>query len=134
MELRPLRIEDVAAMEGRSISRGGKGIEAIDVAYTLCAGETVLAIGGLRRLGGEAGWFWLDMSTEARSQILSVYRVVRDWVDLMLTQHGIRCAMCAVEFDFAEGLRLVEHLGFERQGTLPGFFGEKCGLLYVRTL
>ena len=124
---------DLEEVAKDSISRGPKeNPVAVDFISALEHEGKVLAVGGIRMMNATTAWAWFNMSVHARAHIRSVYRVVSEWMDVLAKTHGIRRMMAAVEPDFPEAIRTVEHLGFQQESVMANFFGDKFGYLFVR--
>lgn len=134
MEFRALKQEDIDAVKDDSISRGilSKQPETIDFNYTLEHEGKVLGIGGIRLINMTTAWAWVDLTHYASEHIITVYRVIREWMEILAKDKGIKRLQCYVEVDFPKSKRMVEHLGFRSKYTMPKFVGNKSAYLYVR--
>lgn len=134
MNFRELKQEDIDAVKDDSISRGilSKQPEVIDYGYTLEHEGKVLGIGGFRFINSTTAWAWLDLTDRAGSHLIASYRVIKEWIDLFAQEHGIRRLQAYIEADFEKAIRLVKHLGFHQESTMPNFVGNKSAYLYVK--
>lgn len=134
MQLREATVEDLVEVARTSISRGcsGKQPEVIDYVFALEHDGVVMVVGGIKLITLTTAWMWFDMAKCAEGHILAVYRIIRDWMDELIRLHKLERVMAAVEIDFEKAIRTVEHLGFVLESTMPRFFGNKPGLMYVR--
>lgn len=134
MEFGELTQADIDAVKDNSISRGilHKQPETIDYNYALRHEGKVLAIGGIRLINETTAWGWLDVSKDAESHIITVYRVIKEWMEILVEQKSIKRLQAYVECDFPKAKRTIEHLGFVLESIMPRFVGEKSAYLYVR--
>lgn len=133
MILRDAMLEDLAIVAESSISRGVKEHTAsVDIVYALEHDGHVIAVGGLKLLNPTVAWAWIDFTAEVREHVKDVYRATTEWLDTMMTTHGLKRVMASVDPDFTQAIRLVEHMGFELESVMLRFFGDRPGLLYVR--
>lgn len=133
MIFRELEEGDLEAVSERSISHGVKEWPSfIDLSFALEHDGVVIGIGGLKMLNPASAWAWVDLTDIAAKNIYSAYRVISEWFEILVKKVGVTRVMAAVECDFDRAILTVEHLGFERESLMPGFFGDKDGWMYVR--
>lgn len=134
MKLRPMTESDVEFMANHSVSRGifSKMPEEIDVSVTLEHDDKVLCVGGISMINCTTAWCWLDLSEESGKYIVIVYRLVKEWLDDVVEQKGIKRLQAYVEIGFEEAERTMHHLGFEWEFRMKNFVGDKPADLYVR--
>lgn len=134
MEFRELTQADIDVVKNNSISRGilHKQPEIIDYSYCLKHEGKVLGIGGIRFINQTTAWGWVDISKDAESRIITSYRAIKEWMEVLCRDKGIKRLQCYVEMDFPEAIRMVEHLGFEQESIMPRFVGEKSAYLCVK--
>lgn len=79
-------------------------------------------------------WAWVDLTHYAGEHIIVVYRVIKEWMEILAKDKGIKRLQCYCECDFPEAIRTIEHLGFEKEFTKPmkRFVGEKPAFLYMK--
>ena len=135
MQFRQLQQSDMDYMADHSaLDRAyyKKPPEPVDYAYALEQDGNVLVVGGFRMITDTTALCWLDLSEIGMEKIYTCYRVIVDWIDIFCQNYGIMRLEACVKYDFAAGVRLVEHLGFEYEGRKKHYFGELDGLAYVR--
>ena len=103
-----------------------------EYSYSLEHEGKLLASGGFRLINLTTAWTWFDQSHHAGHHIVSVIRVVKEWLDIFVKEHGILRVQAYVECDFPEAVRTVEHLGFHQECTMKNFIGTKPAFLYVK--
>ena len=133
MELRPATAEDLSEVAKTSISHGEKEApESLDFVFAIDDHGKILAVGGAKVITESTAFVWLNLAEEARSRMILIYRVVRDWLDGWEESRTPCRLMAAVRTDFEEGKLTVEHLGFEIESVMPKFFGNEDAYMYVR--
>ena len=132
MNFRKAKTEDLEYVAQHSISKGIKEFPtSVDHIFTLEHEGDILGVGGFKLLNEYTAWCWMDWTNSALVYKISTYRVVREWLDEFRKQFGIKLLMAAVREHFAEAIRTVTHLGFEKSIRLPKFFGEEDAYLYI---
>lgn len=134
MNFRETTQEDIDYVRTRSVSRGilNKQPDVCDFCYTLEHQGTVLGIGGIRLITPTTAWAWVDMTADAGSHIIVVYRVIKEWMGKLVEEKGIKRLQAYIEPDFPEAIRMVQHLGFEKESILKGFLPNGPALMYRR--
>ena len=124
---------DIKAVAVMSISRGNKEFpESVDHVYAAEHDGAVLGVGGIKLMTPTVAWCWMDWSEGIRGHMIPIYRMVWDWLDTLVKLHGLKRLMAAVECDFPEAIRTVEHLGFHQESIMLNWNGDKSAYLYVR--
>ena len=132
MNFRVATSDDVAKANARSISRSDSNPPIQEYVYALEDEGVVLAVGGMKLMNPTTAWAFMDWTMDALNHPKTLYRVVRDWLDIMMQTHGIVRLMAAVECDFPQAVRTAEHLGFVKESVMPNWTGDKPAYLYVR--
>ena len=134
MEFRKTTQEDLDFVANHSVSRRilKRQPECIDYCFTLEHEGKPLGIGGFRLINLTTAWCWLDMTDRAGSHIIPAYRVVNEWMDIFVKEHGIKRLQAYVEMDFPEAICMIQHLGFEKESIMKNFIGDKDASLYAR--
>jgi len=126
---------DLEYMADHTISRGcfKEQPEMLDYVYALEHGGKLLAVGGMKIVTPTVAWAWVDLSEHAKDNIRKVYRTMKEWLAIMMKDHGIKRLMAAVECDFVEAINTVEHLGFSQESIMLRWTKEgKPAYMYVR--
>lgn len=135
MQLREATQADLEYMTGASISRGQKELPVcIDLTYCMENDGVILGIGGMKLMTPSVAWCWMDWSPHAMEHLYSGYRMLTEWLDTMIATHKIKRLMAAVECDFHQAIRTVEHLGFERESIMKNWTEHRPAFLYVRLM
>jgi hypothetical protein len=108
-----------------------KIMECIDYTYTLEHNGTVLGMGGFRMITPTTAWCWVDLSDEAVAKLLTSYRVIREWIKTFVEKQEIKRLQAFVRDD-ENNIRLVKHLGFEKESVMKNFFGDEDGFMFAR--
>ena len=136
MNFRETTQDDLDFVSNHSVSRGilKRQPKRIDFCYTLEHEGKPLGIGGFRLINETTAWCWVDMTDRAGSHLIPAYRVVKEWMDIFVKEHGIKRLQAYVEMDFPEAIRMVQHLGFEKESIMKNFVGDKDVSMYVRII
>jgi RimJ/RimL family protein N-acetyltransferase len=133
MQFREATESDLRIVSKDSISRGCREFpEAIDLVYALEHDDIVLGVGGLKLMNEHTAWVWMDMHVEARKHIKLIIRLLKRFLDGFASKRGITRLMAAVDVDFPEAIRTVEHLGFHRESRMKAYNGDTDAFLYVK--
>lgn len=134
MKIRETTREDLDFMADNSISRGivKNQPDRIEFCYSLEHEGKLLGMGGIRMINLTTAWCWIDMSHNAGGHIIAIYRVIKEWMYELVEDKGIKRLQAYVVTDFPEAVRMVQHLGFEKESILKNFMGDKDAYLYVR--
>lgn len=134
MKFREMTDSDVAFVANNSISRGifHKQPETTDYSYCLEHEGKILGIGGVRLITPTVAWLWIDATYYMREYVLTSYKVIREWIEILAKDKGIKRGQAYVDCSFPEAIRLVEHLGLHRESTMEKFIGDEPAYLYVK--
>jgi len=125
--------QDLGYMKDNSVSRGilNKQPERTDFCYSLEHEGILLGIGGIRLINLTTAWCWVDMTADAKKHTIIVYRVIKEWMDKLVEEKGLKRLQAYIALDFPEAIRMIQHLGFHKEGILKNFIGNKDASLYV---
>lgn len=132
MRFREAQPEDFEIMAVRSTNQtvDRKFVERVDYSYTL-EDKCILGMGGFSMITPTTYWCWISFTPEGEDKLLTSYRVIVEWTDTFVKKMNIKRLQAFVA-DEPTHIRLVEHLGFERESTMTNFFGDKDAFLYRR--
>jgi hypothetical protein len=134
MKIRELTMEDIDYVKTRSISRGifHKLPAQTEWSYALVDGEKTMVVGGIHMINQSTAFCWIDMTEESKSQIILVYRVIKQWMEELVRVHGIIRLQAYTEFNFPEADRVLDHLGFSIESEMRKFVGDYPAKLWVK--
>ena len=134
MEFREATQADCNYLADHSISRGiqKQCPEQQEFVYALVHENIVLGIGGFRLINKTTAWCWVDLSTNAGNHLVSVYRVIKEWIEQFTEELGIVRLQAYVESDFDKAIGMVQHLGFKKESIMEKFMGDKDAFMYKR--
>ena len=95
-----------------------------DFNFALQHGDYVLGVGGFRMITDTTAWAWVQLTSYVGHHIIPTIRVITEYADIFCKKHKILRLQAFVRADFPEGHRLVEHLGYFREGPVMKDF---CG-------
>lgn len=136
MNFRETTQEDLEFVANHSVSRGilKRQPECIDYCYTLEHEGKPLGIGGFRLINLTTAWAWIDMTDRVGGHLIPAYRVLKEWIEIFIKEHRIKRLQAYVEMDFPEAIRMVQHLGFEKESIMKNFIGDKDASMYVKVI
>lgn len=133
--------EDLEVMATESINQtcDRKLEETVDYMYALEDNGRLLGCGGFRMIIPTCCWTWVDLTEYGVENILTSYRVIRECMEGytkdgvfhegFVQKNGITRVQAFVRNGDKE-IRLVEHLGFERESVMEKFYGTDDAFLY----
>lgn len=127
---------DFEYLKDNSISRGifKNHPDRIEYNFSLEHEDKLLGSGGFHMINTTCAWCWLDMTHHAESHIQTAYRVIQDWIETFVADKGIKRLQAYIDPEFPEAIRLVQHLGFERESNMELFYGDRDAYLYKRII
>jgi len=132
MNFREATFEDIKYMAENSINQTEKKlVERVDYVYALEHDGNLLGIGGFRLIVPTCAWCWIDLSRYGIDNLKELYRTTREWMETFSISMGIVRLQAFVRNN-EKHIRLVKHLGFERESTMKNFYGGDDAYLYVR--
>ena len=134
MDIRNATEADFKAMGERSVSRGclGQVPETTDFVYALEHDGELLAVGGIKQMNPTCAWAWIDLAAQALENRVALFRLIRDYLDVLMQDKGLTRLMAAIEDDFPEAVRMAQHLGFVKESRMENWTGDKAAFMYVR--
>ena len=106
--------------------------QLVDFYYTLEHEGNVVGVGGIRLITSATAWCWFTLTEHAEGHTKTVYRVLKEWILIMVKEKKIKRLQAHIDPDSPEAIRTVQHLGFEKECIMEGFLGDKNALLYKR--
>lgn len=138
MQLRDTTQADILYLANHTASRGcfRNQPPKLDYVYTLMHENEILGIGGIKMISEGTAWAWIDASDKAKPFMvkgdIKVYKLIRDYMKVVVELTDIHRLQAAIEVDFPEAIRMVEHLGFERESIMKHWKGDKSAYMYVK--
>ena len=132
MEFREATQDDFDFVADHSISRGKPNPSCIDYVYTLEHEGKPLGIGGFKLMNHDTAWCWFNLTDLAGSHIRTVYRTIKEWMDVFVKDHGLTRLQATVECDFDVAIRTVQHLGFKKESIMKRYVDGRDAFMYVR--
>ncbi len=133
MEFREATQEDLDFVSENSVSRGiqKRCPEQIDYLFVL-EDDGILGVGGFKFINSTTAWTWYDLTHLAGSNMIVVYRTIKEWMESFVKEHKIKRLQAYIEPDFPEAIRTAKHLGFEWESDMENFIDDKMVFMYVR--
>lgn len=134
MNFREMTQSDIEFMKDNSISRGifHKQPKVVEYCYALEHEGKLLGVGGFRLINLTTAWVWFDLTHYSGGHIIKVYRVLKEWLDIFVEQHGLKRVQAYIDPDFPEAIRTAKHLGFKFESVMENFIGDRDAWMYTR--
>lgn len=103
-------------------------------AFTFEYHGQVMGCGGFQMITETTAWAWLCMTENVGHNLIPTVRVIKEYLDKWCKSHDIIRLQAWVKIGFAQGARMVEHLGFVEEGPpMRHFCGQGApAQLYVK--
>lgn len=90
-------------------------------AYTIIIDDQVIMSAGVVLMGWNRGEAWTLLSTLFFKHPKTCFKQVLYRLEEIIYTHKLKRVQALVSPEFEKGVRFVEHLGFEKEGTLKAF-------------
>lgn len=108
-----------------------------DNCYTGIHESVILGIFGVQVRWEGVGLFWMLMVDDFKSYINATRAllIINRKVDYLIKKNNLHRAEAAIRTDFPIAIKMVESLGFEREGLMRQYFPDKSdGYLYSKVI
>lgn len=108
--------------------------ETAGPSYSLFVDDKIIGCGGVILFGYNRGECWMLVSSEIKKYKKTVFKAVKEHLDLIVKTNNLRRLQTVVVADYEDGKKFIERLGFKPEGLLKkyGPNGEDF-LMYART-
>lgn len=140
MEFRLATAEDILKVRQNPLHGEAKPSAETSELYHIFALEgidgKILMTGGFQFITDTTAWTWIELSKEAETCLVTCFRVMKEWIEQYCKDNGIIRLQCFVDESFPQGIKLIEHLGFDPQSRhlMHRFMGDKSAWLYYRIM
>jgi hypothetical protein len=134
MLIRETKYDDIEYLKTHSVSRGvfGKMPSRTEWSLTLEHEGKILCVGGVIMITNSCAWSFMDWTEEAKHHLVFVYRSIRDWLESLARNHGIKRMQAYTLVGFEEAERTIEHLQFTRESRMRNFVDDLPADMWVR--
>lgn len=137
MEFRQATERDIQFCADHGLS-GTKFLDSESTAISTVVLEhegNILGMGGIIKITEATAWGWVELTEYTNEKIYTVFRTITEWLIIVCRHYKILRLQTFINPEIAKNVRLVRHLGFERESTMPNFLGKnKDADLYVRMM
>ncbi len=105
-------------------------VEYVNHVYTLEDNGKPIMVGGFRMINKTSAWCWVELG-DTDGHITTMYRTIKEWIDAFIEIHEIERLQAFVRMN-DKAIRLVEHLGFQKESIMKNFFGDEDAFMYAR--
>ena len=93
-------------------------MEKKDRAFTLIDNGHLVVSGGIIPIWERMGEAWLIPSDQIPKYKLKIIKTLRDHIDLITHEDGLRRLQATVRTDYEVAVRFIEFMGFKREGLM----------------
>ena len=142
MEFRKSTQEDMAFVRLNPFEGAVKDYPYMEIpdenCYTVIYESAIVAIGGLQVRWEGVGLMWLMLTADCKKygiHSLLALEAIKEKVEYLIEKNNLWRAEAAVRVDFPQAIKMVECLGFEREGLMRMYYPDKSDAwLYSRIL
>ena len=128
IEIRPLERGDIEKVKSDPLEKAVKDypdlIAPSDYCHTALWDGEVVGVGGVIIYWEGVGEVWILLSPKIRKFPIQMVRCIRKMYEKHSTDRSFRRLQCVVSIDFPQGQKMVESLGFEKEGLLRKYLPE----------
>lgn len=125
IEIRQLKQEDLKYVRENPLESAVKGYPAMSIdyrtSYTALWDDIIVGVGGAAILWKGVWEFWLILAGDSKLDGLHgivAFDAIKEKVDEIIEDNKIVRAQATARLDFPKGIKMLEALGFEREGLL----------------
>lgn len=125
IEIRNLQKGDIEYVRANPLEDAVKSYPNMDVdpktSYTTLLDGVIVAVGGASIMWEGVWEFWLIMTKESKrngAYGIIALETIRKKIDEIVEENNIVRAQATVRIDFTKGIKMLEALGFQREGLL----------------
>lgn len=96
-------------------------LERKDRAFTLMDNGHLVVSGGIYPIWDGMAEAWLIPSDEMPRYKLKMIKILREHIDLITAEDGLRRLQATVRADYPVALRFIEFMGFKKEGLMKNF-------------
>lgn len=142
MEFRQAKQEDMAFVRNNPFEGAVKNYPYMEVpddnAYTAIYESAIVAVGGLQVKWEGVGLLWLILTADCKKygiHSLFALEAIKEKMEYLIEKNNLWRAEAAVRTDFPQAIKMIEFLGFEREGLMRKYFPDRTdAILYSRIL
>lgn len=106
--------------------------------YTALYESSIVAVGGLQMKWEGVGLLWLMLTADCKKYGiygLIALEAIKEKMEYLIEKNNLWRAEAAVRTDFPQAIKMIEFLGFEREGIMRQYYPDKSdSYLYARIL
>jgi hypothetical protein len=113
-----IRENDLWLTQFKDFEIMAKGWKDGGPAYTITIDGEVAACAGLVLLGWSRAEAWTLFSSIFKSNYRACYKIIKSKLEELIELNFLRRVQSLADPEYKEGIRFLEHLGFEKEGLL----------------
>ncbi len=142
MEFRKSTQEDMAFVRLNPFEGAVKDYPYMEIpdenCYTAIYESAIVAVGGLQVKWKGVGLLWLMLTADCKKygiHSLLALEVIKEKVEYLIEKNNLWRAEAAVRTDFPQAIKMVEFLGFKKEGLMRKYYPDKSDAwLYARII
>ncbi len=142
MEFRKATQEDMAFVRQNPFEGAVKNYPYMEIpdenCYAVIYESAIVAVGGLQMKWEGVGLLWLMLTADCKKygiHSLIALEAIKEKMEYLIEKNKLWRAEAAVRVDFSQAIKMIEFLGFEREGLMRQYYPDKTDAwLYSRIL
>ena len=142
MEFRKATQEDMAFVRQNPFEGAVKDYPYMEIpdenTYTVIYESAIVAVGGLWVRWEGVGLLWLMLTADCKKygiHGLLALEAIKEKMEYLIEKNNLWRAEAAIRVDFPQAIKMIEFLGFEREGLMRQYYPDKTdAFLYSRIL
>lgn len=130
IEIRKLQEGDIEYARRNPLEEAVKGYPDFPVpkenCYTGLVDGKIIGVYGVTVLWEGVGELWLILTKDVLNFKVETYKRLKQCVEELIGNCNLRRTQAVVRTDFPQAIKMMEHLGFEREGLLIDYCPDKC--------
>lgn len=129
IKIRKLEPDDVKIVRQNPLEEAVKNYPEMYPPETAFAGVVdgkVVGIGGIVVFWEGVAEGWLILSKDILNQKTDSYRCIKEMMSIVIKKFYLRRLQITVRTDYQRGIKMVERLGFVREGLMKFYCPDKC--------
>ena len=103
--------------------------------YTGLVDGKIMGVGGVIVLWEGVGEAWLILSKDILEMKIATYLCIKEMVERMISECNLRRIQAVIRTDYPQAIKMIEALGFKREGLLEEYLPDKCNaFMYAKLI
>ena len=139
IDVRPATQEDLEYLRQNPLEEALKGYPQLRICdsntYTAVLNGEVVGIGGVVVLWKGVGEAWVILSRNCQNKPIEMFLCIKRVYKALIQSCELNRIQVVVRVDFPQSIKMIEKLGFEREGLMRRYCPDGCdAYMYARIL